>query len=214
MNGSVLSRKQYHILQVLINIYTIILATFLAKPSFVIYVKALQAQFKGEAGLSRGRDLFSTIHLPLPETFASRPSFAVILTFIFIAFCAIAMWLMLFEFTYTFSMLLYTWYFTGYSKPIQMFVMLSAAVILAIWYVALRKRLRDAALSLRFAWLPVVFPVIFLSVYWFKLNSLTVTILLGLLIMFAGTIAVGAAMTQTDVESQLIRQTNYGLTKF
>lgn len=214
MNGSVLSRKQYHILQVLINVYTIILATFLAKPSFVIYVKALQAQFKGEAGLSRGRDLFSTIHLPLPETFASRPSFGVILTFIFIAFCAIAMWLMLFEFTYTFTMLLYTWHFTSYSKPIQMFVMLSAAVILAIWYVALRKRLRDAALSLRFAWLPVVFPVIFLSVYWFKLNSLSVTILLGLLIIFAGTIAVGAAMTQTDVESQLIRQTNYGLTKF
>ena len=214
MNGSVLSRKQYHILQVLINIYTIILATFLAKPSFVIYVKALQAQFKGEAGLSRGRDLFSTIHLPLPETFASRPSFGVILTFIFIAFCAIAMWLMLFEFTYTFTMLMYTWHFTSYSKPIQMFVMLSAAVILVIWYVALRKRLRDAALSLRFAWLPVVFPVIFLSVYWFKLNSLTVTILLGLLIIFAGTIAVGAAMTQTDVESQLIRQTNYGLTKF
>lgn len=158
--------------------------------------------------------VLAVLYLPVPGNFEHTPAIGDIIMYLFIGFCGIAMYIMLFDFTYTFGLLVYTWLNTSTSVLNQSITGVSTIIILGLWYVLLRKRLRDANLSLKYAWAPVIFPILLFSIYGLHLNTRFVTILLGLYIIGAGCVAMGATLTATDYESQHIRRSQYGLNKY
>lgn len=206
-NGSVLSILQYRLVQLITNILTFLIVVIVTRNRFWVLLEQQLLGASQKVKFKIGREIVKGIGLPLskpgdvPSVLDMGVWFAGVLVIIMFIITLSDYVTMFVSVSYT-SVLA-----TGSIKYIGFIV---PWLLVIIWYVSLRKRLRDANIKPWLAIFPALFaPTFGLVVMMGLYTNPFVRYGMWVYVLVAGYYAFGAAWNHADLKTQLDRERNY-----